>query len=143
VAQVFVSYSHANREPVGAIARAVEESGLSLWWDEKLAPGCVYAQVIEQEIAAAGCVVVAWSATARDSLWVRAEANEGLDQGKLVQLSLDGAKLPLPFNALPAVDFAGWPAGAAACPGPKRKDGSRRPCAAKRAWNPKARASRR
>lgn len=108
MADVFVSYSHANRDRARALAEAVEGSGFSLWWDEKLAPGCVYAQVIEGEIAEAGCVVVAWSATARDSLWVRAEANEALDQNKLVQLTLDRSKLPLPFNALHALDFSAW-----------------------------------
>lgn len=108
MADVFVSYSHANRDRARALAQAVEGSGFSLWWDEKLAPGSVYAQVIEGEITEAGCVVVAWSATARDSLWVRAEANEALDQNKLVQLTLDRSKLPLPFNALHALDFSAW-----------------------------------
>jgi hypothetical protein len=108
MADVFVSYSHADRPKAGRLAGAVEESGWSLWWDEKLPPGCVYAQVIEQEIETAGCVLVAWSATARDSLWVRAEANEALDSGKLVQLSWDGAKLPLPFTALHFLDFRRW-----------------------------------
>ena len=50
----------------------------------------------------------AWSRTARDSLWVRAEANEALDQGKLVQINLDGAKLPLPFTMLHFTDFSHW-----------------------------------
>jgi len=118
MADVFVSYSHADRPRAAAIAGAVEESGFSLWWDEKLAPGCVYAQVIEGEIAGAGCVLVAWSRAARESLWVRAEANEALDGEKLVQLTLDGAKRPLPFNALPALDFGAWRDGRSGAPWP-------------------------
>jgi hypothetical protein len=39
---------------------------------------------------------------------VRAEANAALDQGKLVQLSLDAARLPLPFTMLHATDLSGW-----------------------------------
>lgn len=108
MADVFVSYSHADRGRAERLAGAVEESGYSLWWDERLLPSDDYAQVIEREIADAGAVVVAWSATARESLWVRAEANEALDAGKLVQLTLDGAKLPLPFTALHFLDFRGW-----------------------------------
>ena len=53
-------------------------------------------------------MVVAWSASARQSLWVRAEANEALDSGKLVQISLDQAKLPLPFTMLHWLDFSRW-----------------------------------
>ena len=108
MADVFVSYSRKNRDRVAAISGALEESGYSLWWDRQLVSGADYGTVIEREIGAANCVVVAWSATARESLWVRAEANEALDSGKLVQVSLDGSKLPLPFTMLHFLDFSGW-----------------------------------
>ena len=78
-----------------------------MWWDRRRVPGD-YGGTIEREIAAASSVVVAWSGTARDSLWVRAEANEALDQGKLVQISLDDARPPLPFMMLHVLDFARW-----------------------------------
>jgi len=64
--------------------------------------------LIEEQINDSKCVVVAWSETARQSLWVRAEANEALDSGKLVQINLDKHKPPLPFSALNFVDFSGW-----------------------------------
>lgn len=108
MADVFVSYSRHNRDRVAEISGALEESGYSLWWDRALASGADYGSVIERELEAAKSVVVAWSGTARESLWVRAEANEALDSGKLVQLSLDGAKLPLPFTMLHFLDFSGW-----------------------------------
>ena len=108
MADVFVSYSRRDADRVRTLSGAVRESGYSVWWDEQLLPASDYAQVIERELAAAGSVLVAWSATARESLWVRAEANEALDQGKLVQVTLDGAKLPLPFTALHFLDFTRW-----------------------------------
>ncbi len=108
MADVFVSYAHAAHERVRPLSCAVEASGRSLWWDERLLPSDDYALVIEDEIAAARCVVVAWSGTARQSLWVRAEANEALHAGKLLQLTPDGAKLPLPFGALHFLDFRRW-----------------------------------
>ena len=108
MADVFVSYAHKNADRVAPLSGAIEQSGYSLWWDERLLPSDDYAQVIEHELGAAQCVVVAWSATARESLWVRAEANEALDSGKLVQLTLDGAKLPLPFTILHFLDFRTW-----------------------------------
>jgi hypothetical protein len=108
MADVFVSYSRVNRDRVVTVSDNLEESGYSVWWDRALAPGDDYALLIEQQIDAAPCVVVAWSETARQSLWVRAEANEALDAGKLVQINLDKTRLPLPFSALNFVDFSGW-----------------------------------
>jgi hypothetical protein len=108
MADVFVSYSRVNRDRIVTVSDNLEESGYSVWWDRALAPGDDYAMLIEQQIDAAPCVVVAWSETARQSLWVRAEANEALDAGKLVQISLDRTRLPLPFSALNFLDFSGW-----------------------------------
>ncbi len=108
MADVFVSYSRANRDRIVTVSDNLEESGYSVWWDRALAPGDDYALLIEQQIDAAPCVVVAWSETARQSLWVRAEANEALDAGKLVQINLDRTKLPLPFSALNFLDFSKW-----------------------------------
>jgi len=108
MADVFVSYSRANRDRITGVSDAIEASGYSVWWDRRLTPSDDYAMLIEREISAAPAVVVAWSETARQSLWVRAEANEALDAGKLVQISLDGAKLPLPFTMLHFLDFTRW-----------------------------------
>jgi hypothetical protein len=125
MADVFVSYSRRDRDRVGEISGALEESGYSLWWDRALKTGEDYGQVIEREIGAARCVVVAWSATARESLWVKAEANEALDSGKIVQVSVDGAKLPLPFTMLHALDFSRWRGGRGDEPWPDLDDGVR------------------
>jgi hypothetical protein len=108
MADVFVSYARKNRPRVAEISGALEAGGYSLWWDKAITSGADYGMLIEREIEAAGCVVVAWSAAARQSLWVRAEANEALDSGKLVQISLDETKLPLPFTMLHFLDFSGW-----------------------------------
>lgn len=108
MADVFVSYARKNRDRVGELSGALEQCGYALWWDPELGPGDDYGMVIEREIAVAACVVVAWSQAARQSLWVRAEANEALDAGKLVQVTLDEAKLPLPFTMLHFLDFSAW-----------------------------------
>ena len=109
MADVFISYSRADRGRVAPVAAALDQGGLRPWWDTKLGSGEDYGMVIEREIEAASSVLVAWSQTARNSLWVRAEANEALEAGKLVQLSLDGSRLPLPFTMLHALDFSQWP----------------------------------
>jgi hypothetical protein len=108
MADVFVSYSRVNRDRVAGVSDGLAATGYSVWWDQQLLPSDDYAMLIEREIDAARCVVVAWSQTARQSLWVRAEANEALDAGKLVQINLDGTRLPLPFTMLHFLDFRRW-----------------------------------
>jgi hypothetical protein len=108
MADVFLSYARATRPRIEQIGDGLETGGYSLWWDKALNASDDYAMVIEAQLDAAACVVVAWSAQARQSLWVRAEANEALDSGKLVQINLDGTRLPLPFSVLHFLDFARW-----------------------------------
>ena len=59
MADVFVSYSRSNRDRVAQLSGGLERSGYSLWWDERLSASDDYAMLIEAEIDAAACVVVA------------------------------------------------------------------------------------
>src|SRR5258707_12675158 len=63
---------------------------------------------MEERLRAAKAVVVVWSAEAASSQWVRAEANVAREAGTLVQLRVDGAKPPLPFNEVQCADLCGW-----------------------------------
>jgi hypothetical protein len=109
MADVFLSYSRASRAQAEAVASALEASGRSTSWERQAVSGEGRSLKAEQDVAEAGCVVVAWSKTARDSLRVRAEACEALDLGKLVQINLDGTRVPLPFAKMHWLDFSAWP----------------------------------
>lgn len=108
MADVFLSYSRPNREKVRLVATNLESDGRDVWWDEKLTGGDFFGATIEDQLDQANKVLVAWSRAARRSVWVRGEALEALDSGKLVQIQLDGSRLPVPFNALHAIDFSEW-----------------------------------
>jgi len=108
MAELFVSYSHADRKPVSEVAGQLEQRGHEVWWDQRLRGGEDFGVAIEHALEKSKCAVVAWSKSARLSLWVRAEATLALESGKLVQLSLDGAKPPLPFTMLHLLDFSAW-----------------------------------
>ncbi|MGD9965708.1 MAG: toll/interleukin-1 receptor domain-containing protein [Hyphomonadaceae bacterium] len=108
MADVFVSYAHANLDRVKPICDGLAQSGLSLWWDDHLKAGDDFALRIESELDTAGCVVVVWSEAARNSLWVRAEATEALDGNKLAQVRVDGVKPPLPFTVVEMLDLRRW-----------------------------------
>lgn len=106
--KLFVSYAHTDQDSVSRIASGLEQRGHDVWWDRRLMGGQDFGAEIESALVDAKCAVVAWSITARNSLWVRAEATVARESSKLVQLSLDGSKPPLPFNMLHLLDFSLW-----------------------------------
>jgi hypothetical protein len=55
----------------------IEEGGFTVWWDPARLPGEHYHDIIQSEIDAAGCIVVAWSFKSVGSKWVRDDASEG------------------------------------------------------------------
>lgn len=74
-----------------------------MWWDTKLYAGDDFHDVIREEIGKAGAVVVIWSEAAVSSIWVRGEAEEAFNQGKLISVHVEGfdkAKLPINFRTL-------------------------------------------
>jgi adenylate cyclase len=82
--------------------------GHSVWVDDELPAHRAYAEVIEERLAAARVVIVVWSAAAAKSEWVRSEADRARVERKLVQLTVDGAPLPMPFDQIQCADLAGW-----------------------------------
>lgn len=105
---VFVSYARNDRKSVSTIVEGLQSAGYQVWWDSRLLPFQDFSLEIETALKNTNCAVVAWSTTARNSLWVRAEATFALEAEKLVQLSIDGAKPPLPFTMIHLLDFTEW-----------------------------------
>jgi TolB-like protein/Flp pilus assembly protein TadD len=108
VTEVFVSYPHAAKAQAEAITAELRALGYDVWRDDLLPPHRAYADVIEERLRAAKAVVVIWSTEAVKSQWVRAEAEVAREAGTLVQLTIDGAALPLPFNQIQCEDMRGW-----------------------------------
>ena len=108
MADVFVSYARSTEEPARRIAEALRKLGYSVWRDDELPAHRPYAEVIEERLKAAKAVVVVWSQEAVKSQWVRAEADLARQEGKLVQLGIDSAQPPLPFNQIQFADMDGW-----------------------------------
>lgn len=108
MADVFISFARADEQAVARIAKAIAAEGFEVWWDAELPAHRDYADVIEEEVAAARAVLVLWSEAAARSQWVRAEADAARNMGKLVQASLDNRLPPMPFNQIQAASLAGW-----------------------------------
>lgn len=105
---IFISYARANEAAAVALADRLRGHGYTVWRDDQLPAHRVYADVIEERLHMAEAVLVVWSADATKSHWVRAEADSARLSGKLVQISLDGTPLPLPFNQIHCADLSGW-----------------------------------
>ncbi len=106
--EIFISYARSTEAQAKQIAEALRGLGYSVWRDDELPAHRAYAEVIEERLKAAKAVVVVWSTEAVKSQWVRAEADLARGAGTLVQLSIDGATPPLPFNQIQCADMRGW-----------------------------------
>ena len=103
--RVFLSYSRADTDRARQLAERLEARGFSVWWDRHITPGKNFDEVIETALAEARAVVVLWSATSVDSNWVKAEASEALEKGRLVPALIDRVKPPLEFRRLEAAEL--------------------------------------
>jgi adenylate cyclase len=108
MSEVFISYARSTQPAALRFADALRAAGHVVWRDDELPPHRPYADVIEERLGAAKAVLVIWSADAVKSDWVRAEADVARTAGKLVQLSIDGAIPPMPFNQIQCDDLSGW-----------------------------------
>jgi adenylate cyclase len=108
MSDVFISYARSTEPKARQIAEALRLLGYAVWRDDSLPAHRSYANVIQERLTAARAVVVIWSADAVRSEWVQSEADRARVGHKLVQLSLDGAPLPMPFDRIQCADLTAW-----------------------------------
>ena len=109
MADVFLSYASEDRARITTLVSALERAGISVWWDRLLISGPEFTHSIQRELDGARCVVVAWSRHSVNSAWVRDEAQEGLEQQRLVPCCIDDVRPPLGFRSLQTVQLTEWP----------------------------------
>ncbi|HEY1415712.1 MAG TPA: TIR domain-containing protein [Caulobacteraceae bacterium] len=120
---IFISYARSTEREARAIGEALRGMGYGVWRDDELPAHRAYADVIAERLALAKAVVVVWSAEAAKSEWVRSEAEKARSGRKLVQLRVDSADLPMPFDQIQCAELVGW-AGEDQHPGWKKVTGS-------------------
>ena len=110
VADVFLSYASADRTIAERLAQAIEQAGLSVWWDRHIKGGSEFSRDIEQQLENAKHVLVLWSKEAINSRWVRDEASVAADTHRLVAATIDGTPAPLGFRQFQTIDLRKWTA---------------------------------
>src|SRR6516165_3673796 len=109
MSDVFISYGHSTAaRQARSAAAALRALGYSVWLDDDLPAHRAFSPEIEAQLTAAKAALVIWSAEAATSHWVLSEANRAREDNKLVQLRIDGARLPMPFDQIQCADLSGW-----------------------------------
>ncbi|HXQ09575.1 MAG TPA: TIR domain-containing protein [Caulobacteraceae bacterium] len=108
MSDVFISYARSTAAQAHQVAEALRALGYGVWRDDELPAHRAYADVIEERLQAARAAVVIWSAEAVRSEWVQSEADTARTDHKLVQLNVDGSRLPRPFDRVQCADLTGW-----------------------------------
>src|SRR5918993_4682057 len=108
MADIFISYARADRPRAEQLARALERTGWSVWWDRDIPPGRSFDEVIEEALSLARCVIVLWSEDSVRSEWVKTEASEAAQRRILVPILADGARIPLEFRRIQAAAIDDW-----------------------------------
>jgi hypothetical protein len=108
MADIFISYSSEDKTYVKGIAGMLEQQGWTVWWDRDIPIGQRFDNVIEEELAKAYCVIVIWTKRSVVSEWVKNEANEASQLGKLVPVLLEDVPIPLAFKRTEAALLFNW-----------------------------------
>tara|TARA_R110000868_G_scaffold406578_1_gene687135 strand:- start:12 stop:1685 length:1674 start_codon:yes stop_codon:yes gene_type:complete len=108
MANVFLSYSRADRQKAQQVAAALEADGLTVWWDKVLKAGQTYDEVTEGMLRNADVVVVLWSTVSVKSKWVRAEATLGERYSAVIPAMIETADRPILFELTQTADLIGW-----------------------------------
>jgi TolB-like protein len=108
MSDVFISYARSTASHAAEVASALLSLGYEVWRDNEIPASRPFADEIEKRLAMAKAVVVVWSAEAVKSQWVRSEADRARLDEKIVQLSIDGARLPMPFDQIECANLSGW-----------------------------------
>ncbi|WP_017327785.1 toll/interleukin-1 receptor domain-containing protein [Synechococcus sp. PCC 7336] len=108
MSDIFISYTRNDRPKAERLARALEDRGLSVWWDRSIPAGQTFDDAIEEAIGFTRCVLVLWSKESVASRWVRTEAAEGVNRGILVPVLLEKVEMPLAFRRIQAADLSDW-----------------------------------
>jgi hypothetical protein len=107
-ADIFISYSHSDRNRAKVFAIDLACHGWQVWWDDRLPLARDFDVVVEDQLRQCRCVVVLWSVAAVGSRWVRAEANWAFENDILVSVFIEPVEPPLLFRTLQGHFLTEW-----------------------------------
>lgn len=105
---VFISYSHSNRQQIQNLVAALQSEGITPWFDDFIRCGENWARRIYWQLREATAVVICWTSTSVKSPWVLREASTARVLGKYVfPIAFEsGLKYPESCGALHTLDLS-------------------------------------
>lgn len=93
MAEVFISYTSADRDRAKALAEALAAQGWSVWWDRTIPPGRMFDEVIEEALDAAATLAagpppIETRGSWRDTTW--GHVSEFVQYGDTFQYTASG-----------------------------------------------------
>ena len=104
---VYISYAREDREIVRKLSEMLRFEGWDVWMDPT-EPSGTNTAALDMKLGSAGAILVVWSGYSRGSENVRSEAATGLYKNKLIQMRIDSAAPPRPFDQVEVVDMGRW-----------------------------------
>ena len=106
---VFISYSHKDKERVADLVRGLKGSRIGVWWDEDLPQGKTWDDQIESALQSARFILVVWSGQSVVSENVKDEAHYALEERKALPVRIEEVKLPYRWRRLQHLDLFARP----------------------------------
>lgn len=108
MADIFISYARKDLRWASNLAQALNSYGWSVWWDPNIPAGEEFDEIIDKELSRARCLIVGWTGNSIRSRYVKDEAREADEQGKLIPVLLEKVKPPYGFRSIQHVDLIDW-----------------------------------
>src|SRR5688500_348283 len=97
---VFISYAHDDHERVEPLVKLLAKR-FNIFWDKEIEAGSFWRQFLMDQLDAARCVVVVWTAKSVKRKFIWEELDRVKDRGIIVPIMLD-------YNVKPPLGFSGW-----------------------------------
>ncbi|HOZ29239.1 MAG TPA: toll/interleukin-1 receptor domain-containing protein, partial [Hyphomonadaceae bacterium] len=104
---VYIAYAREDRESVRRLSEMLGFEGWDVWMDPS-EPSTENRAAVDLKLGSAGAILVVWSGYSRGSEYVRSEAATGLYKNKLIQVRIDSATPPRPFDQVEVLDIGRW-----------------------------------
>jgi small GTP-binding protein len=108
MADIFLSYAREDRKKASLLAKVLESSGFSVFFDRTIPVGTKWIDFIQQELEVCKCIIVLWSKASVESNWIREEAYIAKERGVLIPVLIEEVHIPLGFRAIQAANLIGW-----------------------------------
>ena len=108
MSDIFISYAREDLERTKQLAAVLDNIGWKVFIDRRIPAGKTWADYIGKELENSKCVIVVWSQASLASRFVKLEANNALNKGKLIPILIEDVSPPFEFGDLHAADLINW-----------------------------------